>query len=92
MVVEQGKFSGIVSLSMLSYLPRSKWERTALGNVLRQSTPFAHSDDYVEDVLQRMTESSLMVIPVADRETSEFIGSISSHEVLEMVVLTAQGY
>jgi hypothetical protein len=38
-----------------------------------------------------MTENSLTVLPVADKETGEFIGSVSSHEVLEMVVLTAQG-
>ena len=91
-VVDQGEFAGIVSLSMLRYLPRSEWERTSLGSVLRQSSPFAHSDDFVEDALQRMTESSVTVIPVADRDTREFIGSISSHEVLEMIVLTAQGH
>ena len=91
-VVDQGEFVGIVSLSMLRYLPRSEWERTSLGSVLRQSSPFVHSDDFVEDALQRMTESSVTVIPVADRGTSEFIGSISSHEVLEMIVLTAQGH
>ena len=39
-----------------------------------------------------MTESSLTVLPVVDRETNEFIGSISSYEVLEMLVLTAQGH
>ena len=34
-VVEQGKLAGIVSLSMLRYLPRGEWERTSLGSVLR---------------------------------------------------------
>ena len=91
-VVEQGKLAGIVSLSLLRYLPRSEWERTPLGKVLRQNTPYAYSDDFVEDALQRMIENSLTVLPVADRESDEFIGSISSHEVLEMIVLTAQGH
>ena len=59
--------------------------------MLRQDTPHASSDDFVEDALQRMTETSLTVLPVADKETGEFIGSVSSHEVLEMVILTAQG-
>ena len=90
-VVEEGKFAGIVSLSMLRYLARSDWDRTPLARVMRQSTPYAYSDDLVEDALQRMNESALTVVPVADRKTRKFVGSISSHEVLEMVVLTARG-
>ncbi len=90
-VLDRGKLAGIVSLSMLRYLPRDQWEHTPLGRVLRQNTPCAYSEELVEDALQRMTESSLTVLPVADTETKEFIGSISSHEVLEMIVLTAHG-
>ena len=91
-VVEQRKLAGIVSLSMLRYLPRSEWESTTLGRVLRQNTPHAYSDELVEDALQRMTENSLTVIPVEDKESGEFIGSVSSNEVLEMVALTAKGH
>ena len=91
-VINQGNLAGIVSLSMLRYLPRSEWEHTDLGSVLRQTTPHANSNESVEDALQRMTESSLTVLPVVDRETNEFIGSISSYEVLEMLILTAQGH
>ena len=91
-VINQGSLAGIVSLSMLRYLPRSEWEHTDLGSVLRQTTPHANSNESVEDALQRMTESSLTVLPVVDRETNEFIGSISSYEVLEMLVLNAQGH
>lgn len=91
-VVNNGRLSGIVSVSMLRYLPRSSWERTPLGNVQRQATPYAYSNESVEDALQRMTESSLTVLPVVDSETNEFIGSIASYEVLEMLVLTAQGH
>ena len=91
-VVEQRKLAGIVSLSMLRYLPRSEWESTTLGRVLRQNTPHAYSDELVEDALQRMTENSLTVLPVEDKESGEFIGSVSSNEVLEMVALTAKGH
>ena len=91
-VINQGSLAGIVSLSMLRYLPRNEWEHTDLGSVLRQTTPHANSNESVEDALQRMTESSLTVLPVVDRETNEFIGSISSYEVLEMLILTAQGH
>ena len=90
-VVNKGKLAGIVSLSMLRYLPRNEWEHTTLGRVLRQNTPHADADEMVEDALQRMIENSLTVLPVADEETGDLLGSISSHEVLEMVTLSAQG-
>ena len=91
-VVDHGKLVGIVSLSMLRYLPRDQWEHTPLQRVIRRSSPWAYSDELVEDALQRMTENSLTVLPVADRETGDLIGSISSHEVLEMIVLAAKGH
>ena len=91
-VVDKGKLAGIISLSMLRYLPRSEWEGTSLKRVLRQNTPNAYSDELVEDALQRMVENSLTVLPVTERNTGELIGSISSHEVIEMIVLTAEGH
>ena len=89
-VVDKGKLAGIVSLSMLRYLPRNEWERTPLDQVLRQVTPTATTDELVEDALQRMVENSLMALPVMDSKTGRLVGSISSHEVIEMVVLTAK--
>ena len=91
-VVNHGQLAGIVSLSLLRYLPRSEWGRTSLSGVLRQATPHAYSNESVEDALQRMTESALTVLAVMDSETDAFIGSISSYEVLEMIILTAQGH
>jgi len=90
-VMNNGELAGVVSLSMLRYLPRSEWSHTPLEQVLRRDTPFGQSDELLEDMLQRMTENALTVLPVADAETGEFIGSIASHEILEMVVLTAKG-
>ena len=90
-VVSRGKLAGLVSIGMLRYLPRSEWGRTPLGSVLRRNTPNAYSDELVEDALQRMTENSLTAVPVADRESGEFLGSISSHEILELIVSAAKG-
>ena len=91
-VVDRGKLAGVVSLSMLRYLPRSEWETTSLERVMRKNTPQAHIGELVEDALERMTQNSLTVLPVIDNETGEFVGSISSHEVLEMVISTARGH
>lgn len=91
-VVDGGDLAGIVSIGMLRYLPRNEWDTTMLNQTLRHNTPTATTEDYVEDALQTMTENAITVLPVLDAETNRFIGSIASHEVLEMVVDDAQGY
>ncbi|MCY4527641.1 MAG: cation:proton antiporter, partial [Chloroflexi bacterium] len=90
-VVDDENLAGIVSLSFLRYLPRGQWGNTKLEDILRKGTPTAPPDELVEDTLQRMLESSLTVFPVVDPETQEFQGSISSYEIMEMIVLTAGG-
>ncbi len=90
-VEDHGKLAGIVSVSMLRYLPHVEWDHTPLSQMLRHETPKALSNDYLEDALQLMTENSLSVLPVVDAETGAFRGSISSHEILEMLVLSARG-
>ena len=90
-VVDGGQFAGVVSVSLLRYLPRAQWGSTSLQEALRYNTPVAGPDDLVEDVLQRMIENSLSVLPVVNEETGEFLGSISSYEILEIVLLNASG-
>jgi CBS domain-containing protein len=90
-VVDHGALAGIVSVSMLRYLPNVEWDHTPLSQMLRQNTPTAYSDDFLEDALQRMTENSLSVLPVVDSDTGAFRGSISSHEILEMLLVSARG-
>ena len=90
-VVDQGKLAGIMSLGMLRYLPRNEWDTTQLTQTLRHNIPAASTEDFVEDALQTMTENSTTILPVTDPETDQFIGSIASQEVLEMVLTDAQG-
>ena len=90
-VVEDGALAGIVSVSMLRYLPHADWDHTPVRQMLRRQTPTISTNDYLEDALQHMTENSLSVLPVVDPETGEFKGSISSHEILEMLIVSARG-
>ncbi len=90
-VVDGSELAGIVSLNFLRYLPRGQWAGTSLVEFMRQGTPTADPDELVEDTLQRMQENSVSVFPVVDPETGEFQGSISSYEILEMILLTAGG-
>ena len=91
LVVENGTVSGIVSLGMLRYLPKDAWSSTQLGSVVRRKTPLARPDEPVEDVLQRMTENTLTVMPVVEEESEEFLGMVTSQDVLDLITLDARG-
>ena len=60
--------------------------------MLRENTPSVSEDELIEDALQQMIDNSLTVIPVRDESSGEFIGSISSSEVLELITTTARGH
>ena len=90
-VDRNGEFSGIVSLSMLRYLPREVWAHTPIGEVVRHITPRAWHDELVEDVLQRMTETSVTALPVIERNSEEFLGMVTSLEILELITTEARG-
>ena len=90
-VVDGGQFAGVVSVSLLRYLPRPQWAHTSLQDALRHGTPVAGPDELVEDVLQRMIDNSLTVLPVVNPDSGDFLGSISSYEILEIVLLNASG-
>ena len=90
-VAENGELFGIVSLRMLRYLPRQAWPDTRLDKIARSATPQTWPDEPVEDALQRMTESSLTVLPVVERESNAFLGAISSQDILEIITSEPHG-
>ena len=90
-VVEHGELAGIVSLSMLRYLPKESWSNTPLRRLARPRTLYAWPDEPVEDALQRMTEHSLTVMPVRDRESQKFLGVVNIRQILELITREATG-
>ena len=87
LVVDEGVVAGIVSLPRLQAMSMKLRTNTLLRNVLRTNIPQAQPDELIEDVLKRMTDHALSVIPVTDRDTGEFLGSVTSENVLELIVL-----
>ena len=90
-IVEEGKLAGIVSLSMLRYVPKESWSTTRIGKIVRHNPPLAWPGEPVEDALQRMTERLLTVMPVMDRESGKFVGAVTSQDILELLVAEARG-
>ena len=91
LVASNGKLFGLVSVSMLRYLPKAEWAKTPLVKVVRRSTPKAWPDEHVEDVLHRMQELSLTALPVLDRESNALIGSVTSQEIHELITMDIGG-
>ena len=90
-VVEKGVLVGIVSLSTFRYLPKANWARTSLKDIVRRETPLAWPDEHVEDVLQRMIETSFSTIPVVERESEKFIGAVTREDIVELMMTEFRG-
>ena len=90
-VVENGALIGIVSLSNFRYLPKGSWAQTSLNDIVRRETPLAWPEEHVEDVLQRMIESSLSTIPVVDRENEKFLGAVTREDIVELMMTEFRG-
>ncbi len=90
LVVDKGAPAGIVSLGRLRRLSKGSWPTTSLGDVMSRSFPRAWPDEPIDEVLERMTDQSLQVIPILERGTDRFLGSVTCQDVLDLVVLMHQ--
>ena len=90
-VVDNDDIAGIVSVEMLRYLPKDSWAETPLEKVMRREPPLAWPDEHIEDVLQRMSEKSVSVMPVVERESEKFLGSVTRSDIVELMIEQATG-
>ncbi len=93
LVMERGEPVGTVSLTRVNFRRRVFfWRRgsfadTPIGALMRRGPPHANPDEPIQDALERMAASSMSIIPVMDRNTGQFLGMVSSDEILELVAL-----
>ena len=87
LVVDGGTVAGIVSTSGLHSVRRGAASAATLGTVMRDSTLNAGADEPIHDALERMTRASQTVIPVTDPESGRLLGSVTSADVVHLVLL-----
>ncbi len=87
LVVDDGEVSGVVSTSGLRSIRRGSQARALLRDVLRANHLAARPDEAIHDALERMTNASQSVIPVLDQDSGRFLGSVASHDVIDLVLL-----
>ena len=87
LVAEDDVPVGVVSLARMHRLDERLRAETPLRDLLRRNIPRAWPDEPVEDVLEPMTEHSVSVIPIVERDTGRFLGSVASYDIVDLVVL-----
>ena len=90
-VIDNDDIVGIVSVEMLRYLPKGSWAETPLEKVMRRDPPLDWPDEHIEDVLQRMSENSVSVMPVVERESEKFLGSVTRSDIVELMINQSTG-
>ncbi len=90
LVVDDGQVCGIVTLDRLHAVPVEKRAQTHLDRLIRRDIPRAQPEELVSDVLERMDEQSVGIIPVCDHENDKLLGSIASHDLLDLVLLIGE--
>ena len=87
LVVEDDAPVGAVSLARMHRLDERLRAETPLRDLLRRNIPRAWPDEPVDDVLERMTDHSVSVIPIVERDTGQLLGSVASHDIVDLVAL-----
>ena len=93
LILDKGVPVGTVSLVRLNFRrrlffwKRSSFDSTPLRAVMRRNPPKANPDELIDDVMERMTASSLTVIPVHDQDSGQFLGMVCGNEILELLAL-----
>lgn len=78
---------GVVSLSRLRRVRRALRPAVALRTVMRPCPMTAGLDEPISDVLERMAKHAISVTPVIGGPEDELRGTISSHDVIDLVML-----
>lgn len=85
-VIDEGAVAGVASLTRLRFLPKRTWAKARVRALMRRRVPAAYPDETIDDVLERMTDHALSVIPVLDRKSGRFLGSVTSQDILGLIM------
>lgn len=83
---ESHRVAGIIYLPDLRHPPKNSWKETILNDLIQRDTPVAWPDEPLDDVLERMANNNISIIPVISPESGELISSISSGDVVARII------
>jgi Kef-type K+ transport system membrane component KefB len=85
-VDESHHLAGIIYLPDLRHLPKNSWKVTILNDLIQRDPPVARSDEPLDDVLERMANNNMSVIPVVSSETGDLITAVRSSDVVAQII------
>jgi Kef-type K+ transport system membrane component KefB len=85
-VSEPDRLAGVVSLREITHLPKNWRKDMPISNYMQENPPVAVPDEHLDDVLGRMAEHNLSIIPVVDPLTGKLLGSVTSNAVLALMM------
>ena len=85
-VSQSGTLVGIASVHDLRKLPKDEWDSTPLEKLVEPHHAVAWPDEPLDDVLERMADNRLAVLPVVDPSTNEVISSITNSDLLTTII------
>lgn len=85
-VGQSGTLAGIASVHDLRKLPNDQWDSTPLEKLVEPHHAVAWPDEPLDDVLERMADNRLAVLPVVDPLTNEVISSITNSDLLTTII------
>lgn len=81
-VGDDRRAAGIFSVRSLRSVPKARWDMTSLGDLAKHGFSSVQPDDPLDDVLEHMADNFLSTVPVIDGETGQFLGSVTSRDIM----------
>ncbi len=83
---EPKRLAGIVYLKDIRHINKERWGTVIIDELLELEPIMASPDELLDDVIRRMADGNVTVVPVVDKETGELVGSVNSSDVMASVI------
>lgn len=78
--------AGVVPLRRIRRVPRDDWPTTPIEGLIRRRFHLTWPAEPLDDLVDKMAEHSLSVVPVVDPQSGHFMGAIRSRDVFALMV------
>jgi len=81
-VVEEGRYLGVIRVEELAETPQERWASTPVSDHMRMDVPTASPRWQLRDALRAMEKADIDLLPVVEGE--RFVGVVTTAEILKL--------
>lgn len=85
-IKETKRLAGVVYLKDIRHINKERWGTVILDELLELEPIVASPDELLDDVIRRMADGNVTVVPVIDNVSGELVGSITNSDVMASVI------